>query len=429
MSSGAQIRVRILVATTALALGVGAAVAAGAAVEGGRRAAEDLRAQIARAAEIVAAGGFFASPATLRHLSTLIGADVATLDGTGPIAASDGSGGLDAAVFAAWVRGEVPPAEAGEPSVTETTLRSGPVTVALARVPRSGGAQIALVYRGHLLTAARRGALRPAALLGGAGALLAVLAALALGRSVEGAVARLREAERLAGLGRLLSGLAHEGKTPLAAFRMTADLLAERTAEPRTREALSVIADEVEKLTLFSAKLLTYAGGAAVQARPTDLEPIVGDAVALLGRQLDHLGARVAVEGPPEAGGLAAEADPIALRHVLANLVLNAAQAMPGGGEIRVRLARAGPDRVRVEVHDEGRGVAPEDRPRLFEPFFSRRPGGTGLGLAVSRTVVEAHGGRIAYAPRSPRGSVFSVELRASQALGAAEEVAAWRAS
>jgi signal transduction histidine kinase len=139
---------------------------------------------------------------------------------------------------------------------------------------------------------------------------------------------------------------------------------------------------------------------------PVRLDQAVGDVLALLDRQLVHL--RVAVDrkfdGSPTVMG-----DGGRLKRAAMNLLLNGAQAMPQGGKLTVALERTG-GRVRLAVSDTGSGVPPELRNRIFEPFVTGRPDGVGLGLALTKRIVEDHGGRVGF-ESSERGSTFWIDL------------------
>jgi signal transduction histidine kinase len=219
--------------------------------------------------------------------------------------------------------------------------------------------------------------------------------------------ARLRR-ERLAVLGEFAAGVAHEIRNPLASMRMTLQLL-ERDAAAKEAEDLRVVLDEVRRLEASVEDLLLYAGAPRLDKGSVDLAGEVRDAARVLRRQADHLGVEVAVEeapGTPRVPGDAAR-----LRTAAVNLLLNAVQASPRGGKVRARIQPAGGGVV-LEVADEGPGIPAEAGERVYEPFFTGRPGGTGLGLAVTRRIAEAHGGALSYRS-GPGGTVFRLEVPA----------------
>jgi signal transduction histidine kinase len=387
------LRRRLVLANVALATLVAGGTGAGAALAAGRAAEERVRGEISRTAAVVVQGGFLWQREALRQVARFLGAEVATLRPGGAIAVSSARPPRDGVLREA-LEG-LPAGTTERPFVREVRIAGEPATVALVAVPPFDD-RLALVYPRHVLAEARAEALLPGLISGGAGLLFAAAAGVLLTRRI------------VASLGGLLSGLAHEIKNPLAAVRMTAELLLERAESARERDALRLILDEAERLSLFSAKLLAHAKEPAVSPRVVDAAAVARDVARLLARQLEHAGARLALEAPE---GTLARADPLALRHVLLNLLLNAMEAQPQGGPVRLSVARAGGGRVAIAVEDAGPGVAPADERRLFEPFFSKKPGGTGLGLSMCRTLARAMGGSIRHERPAAGGARFVLEL------------------
>jgi signal transduction histidine kinase len=222
--------------------------------------------------------------------------------------------------------------------------------------------------------------------------------------------AKLRR-ERLAVLGEFAAGVAHEIRNPLASMRMTLQLLGDGHGGEGLRgkdaEDLRVVLDEVRRLEGSVEDLLLYAGTPLLAREPVDLAAVARDAARVLERQASHLG--VALEVEEAAGAPRAAGDPARLRTCATNLLLNAVQASPRGGKVRARCA--GTEKgIALEVADEGPGIPPEVGERVYEPFFTGRPGGTGLGLAVTRRLAEAHGGSLSYRS-GPGGTVFRLEV------------------
>lgn len=215
----------------------------------------------------------------------------------------------------------------------------------------------------------------------------------------------LRRSERLAVMGRLAAGVAHEIKNPLSAMKMTVQML--RESKPGAeREPYDLILREIERLDLVASELSAAARPGPPARDPVRLDRAVGDVLDLLDRQLAHLRVTVdrKLESPTEVKG-----DLDRLKRAAMNLVLNGAQAMPQGGSLTVALDRNG-ERVRLGVSDTGSGVPADLRDRIFEPFVTGRPDGVGLGLALTKRIVEDHGGRIGF-ETSDRGSTFWIEL------------------
>lgn len=224
-------------------------------------------------------------------------------------------------------------------------------------------------------------------------------------------------AASLAAQRRFVADASHELRTPLQAIRTNAEVLRMGGAavDPAERaQALDDIVSEAERLGRLVADLLALAradAGMHLDRVPTPLDPILADVY----RQARLLGGgrRIVLEGGP-AGTVLGDAD--ALKQLFLILVDNAIKYTPPDGEIRISSARAG-DKVAVRVSDNGRGIAPEDLPHIFERFYradrARQAGGSGLGLAIARWIVEEHGGEIAVESAPGRGTVFTVTVPA----------------
>jgi signal transduction histidine kinase len=231
--------------------------------------------------------------------------------------------------------------------------------------------------------------------------------------ALDAARARVVQSEKLAALGQLAAAIAHEVRNPLAVVRSAAQGLGE-TLPPDDAEgqrAASFIVAEVDRLTSVVGSLLAFARPLPLQTRPTAIRDVVERAVTLAGAELERKRLRLAVDESPALPVVHADGDLVC--QVLVGLLANAVEATPPGGEIVVR-ARPADGGVEVAVADGGAGVAPELRARVFEPFFTTRPNGTGLGLAVARQIVEAHGGRIDVGDRPGGGACFTVRLPAA---------------
>jgi signal transduction histidine kinase len=226
---------------------------------------------------------------------------------------------------------------------------------------------------------------------------------------------------------RLIAAVSHDLRTPLASLRLLVDAVDDGVATGETRArylremrthvaALSVLIDDLFELSRLEAGEISWS------MHQVELGELVGETVAALRAQAEERGVMVAAELPRD-GALAARANAEKLQRVLFNLVVNAIRHTPADGSVVVRAApaRDGSGAVEVEVVDDGIGVPEDERERVFEPFYrggedgaARSSDGAGLGLAIARAIVEAHGGRIWLEPAQPRGTRVRFTLPAA---------------
>ncbi len=251
------------------------------------------------------------------------------------------------------------------------------------------------------------------------GVLLALLLAANLGRSLrheriqrDRLREELRRAEHLASLGRLLAGVAHEVRNPLAGIRSTLQLWQRLPDQARPPDSMDALLGAVDRLESLVSRLLYFARSGYDNPRPVDLNALVRETVALLAARAQGQGVSWQVD--LEAKLPAVPGSSQALHQVVLNLVTNALQAMPAGGRCSCRTRALEGGRVELQVGDTGPGVPAAARAHLFEPFFTTRPEGTGLGLALCREIVVQHGGTIEFEPGP--GAVFRVTLPAETA-------------
>lgn len=224
----------------------------------------------------------------------------------------------------------------------------------------------------------------------------------------------LQQQEHLAALGRLVAAVAHEVRNPLAAMKLKIQM-AERAGYPVERFASTsrVIVEEIDRLDQLVRRLLELGRPAIARRTAVNLRQLVGDRLALQGERMALQQVDLAMEDDDEPAWI--EADPGRLAQVFDNVIQNALEAMPDGGQLTVTCdVTAGPraeQRARVSFADTGPGVPPDDRARVFEPFFSARDGGTGLGLAIAREIVEAHGGHLVIVDAAGIGATFRLDF------------------
>jgi two-component system sensor histidine kinase PilS (NtrC family) len=227
---------------------------------------------------------------------------------------------------------------------------------------------------------------------------------------------RSRKRDRLAAVGELAAGIAHEIRNSVLPISGSVQILAqEKERDPESGKLLEVIEREMENIERFVSALLRYTASQAPRLGTIDLEALAREAVE---------DARLARKGSPairiEGGPVGAQGDEDHLRQALRNLVMNAADAVGEGGTIVLRTGTDATGRPWIEVEDDGPGIPPAERERVLQPFVTSKPGGTGLGLAIVSRIVEDHEGQLRLLDGTSGGARFRIVLHP-----AAEEPAA----
>jgi two-component system, NtrC family, sensor histidine kinase HydH len=217
-----------------------------------------------------------------------------------------------------------------------------------------------------------------------------------------------RRADRLAALGQLSAGLAHELRNPLGTIRASSEVLARSLAAENevAHELAGFIATEVDRCNSLITRFLQFARPLELQLARADLAQMLDRAVALAEREAS--GIAFYRNYQPDIPPFAFDAE--LLEHAFYNLLINAAQASPPGGAVTVKT-RAGGANAEVSVIDRGCGIDPAQRDSIFNPFFTTKPQGVGLGLAIVAKIVDEHGGNITVESDPGKGSVFRVTL------------------
>jgi PAS domain S-box-containing protein len=234
--------------------------------------------------------------------------------------------------------------------------------------------------------------------------------------------AELQRASQLSFVGELAAGLAHEIKNPLAGIQGAVDILIRRRDKnDPEREALEGMRHEVQRIDSTVRALLDRARPRLVSVKATSLTDIAGRTVNLARAQLTStaMGDRnLSIEFEPPTDPITIPIDPAQIEDAVLNLIINAIEACDGDGQVTIRIFRSQNDRsdepedeAVVEVSDDGRGISEEDLSRIFNPFFTTRPGGTGLGLPAVRRIARAHRGRVEVKSSLGKGSTFSLHL------------------
>jgi signal transduction histidine kinase len=239
-------------------------------------------------------------------------------------------------------------------------------------------------------------------------------AGLARGRELE---TQLHEAEKGAVVGRLAAAIAHEIRNPLNYINLTLDHLRTTFApqDPQKAETFARLTDElkteVKRINRHITDFLKYSRPSTIELQRIDLKSEAEDALRVIQAQADECGIGMHLE--VEKNMPLAMADRESLRSVLTNLLVNGLQAIDGGGgnvRVAIRQDQDG-DRAVIEISDTGRGIAPEDIAKVFEPYYSTKETGTGLGLAIVRKAIDDHGGTISVSSKQGSGTTFTITL------------------
>ncbi len=218
---------------------------------------------------------------------------------------------------------------------------------------------------------------------------------------------QVRRADRLSAIGQLAAGLAHEIRNPLASIDGAAEVIEAGASGEVKAETLRIIRQECVRLNRLLAGLLDFARPRPPEWRDVVVREVL-DSVVELVRHSAGKNVRFETRAPEDLPTLRCDREQLA--QVVMNLALNAAQAMPGGGTVRLSAA---PDAggVLIAVADEGEGISGEQIERIFEPFFTTKVSGTGLGLAVVQQIVVRHGGTVKATRNDGRGMTFAIHL------------------
>jgi signal transduction histidine kinase len=202
------------------------------------------------------------------------------------------------------------------------------------------------------------------------------------------------------------AGLAHETRNPLNIIRGLAQMISkQQDATPEIRSKTREMIDETDRVTAQLNEFINYSRPREVRRAPTDLGAVVGEVARTLNYDIEEKSIQLQIVMEP----LSIEADEQLLRQALFNLVLNAVQAVPAKGEIRIRASKRNNEEAFIEISDNGPGVPQANRAEIFKPYFTTHAEGTGLGLSVVQQIVQAHGWDIECLPNDPAGALFRI--------------------
>jgi signal transduction histidine kinase len=217
-------------------------------------------------------------------------------------------------------------------------------------------------------------------------------------------------ATKMAALGRITSGVAHEVKNPLNAMVLQLEILKAKLAEHSTtvKPQLDTLSSEIRRLDRVVKTFLDFTRPVELRLSETDLEQMVREVFTLAEPQARQNQVRLTIEKDGPVPKLKVDRD--LFKQVLLNLVLNGCQAMPSGGELIVR-PRKSERRVELEIEDHGAGIPADVQPRIFSLFFTTKPGGSGVGLAMAYRIIQLHNGSIDFSTEPNRGTTFRIAL------------------
>jgi two-component system sensor histidine kinase HydH len=236
-------------------------------------------------------------------------------------------------------------------------------------------------------------------------------------RNLRRAETSLRRSERLAALGQLTAGLAHELRNPLGTIRASSEMLTKETAKNNPEvmaEMASFIRSEADRMNSLIGSFLTFARPLQIHALVADLRSVVADVLREQGERAKSSSVQLRFEAGDT--DLRFAFDPDTLRLALSNLVQNAIQASQPGQSVQVSARDAG-EKIEIRVTDQGCGIDREHLESIFNPFFTTKPQGVGLGLALVSKIVDEHGGKISVRSEKGMGTAFEISLPKEQPL------------
>ncbi len=229
----------------------------------------------------------------------------------------------------------------------------------------------------------------------------------------------VQRSQRLASIGRLAAGVAHEIRNPLSSIKGFATYFKERYREvPEDQKTAEVMIQEVERLNRVVGQLLEFARPMSIEEKPTSLQTLIQHSVKLIEGDLNKKQISIVTDMSPEIEKMMI--DPDRFKQVLLNLYLNAIEAMGEEGRLSVTLRRDKDGRnIRIVISDTGAGIKEVDLSHIFDPYFTSKSSGTGLGLAIVLKIIESHGGEIGVESHSGEGTTVTITLPYSREVGA----------
>jgi PAS domain S-box-containing protein len=225
---------------------------------------------------------------------------------------------------------------------------------------------------------------------------------------------QLQVSERLAALGRVTAGVAHEVKNPLNSMRLWLEVLkANMPVDPEPQQAVKMLDSEIDRLDRAVKTFLNFTKPVEINLEETDVRSLIEEVLDAARPSIAKAGLELALDLPESFPAVLLDRQLI--HQCLLNLLLNACSFTPPGGRVTVGLERKG-EFAAISISDTGKGISPEDRGKIFQLFFTTRPGGTGIGLANTFRFVQLHNGRIEFESEPGHGTTFRVELPVARA-------------
>ena len=226
---------------------------------------------------------------------------------------------------------------------------------------------------------------------------------------------QLQVSERLAALGRVTAGVAHEVKNPLNSMRLWLEVLkANMPVEPEPQQAVKMLDSEIDRLDRAVKTFLNFTKPVELNLEETDLRVLLDDVADAARPAITKAGIDLRLDFPSDVPHVLVDTQLI--HQAVLNLLLNACDFTPAGARVTLGLRRSGEFAV-ISVADSGKGIPPEDQKKIFQLFFTTRPGGTGIGLANTFRFVQLHNGRIEFESESGKGTTFRLELPLARSL------------
>jgi two-component system sensor histidine kinase HydH len=216
---------------------------------------------------------------------------------------------------------------------------------------------------------------------------------------------------RLASVGRLAAGVAHEIRNPLSSIKGFATYFKERYKNaPEDQQTANIMIQEVDRLNRVVGQLLEFARPVNVKLKPTDLNTLVDESIKLVARQATEKKITIRTNNSTQVEKIRIDSDRV--NQVLLNLYLNAIESMETGGELKIDLfSNAETNEIEISVSDTGCGIPKKDLAKIFDPYFTTKSSGTGLGLAIAHNIVEAMGGAIKVKSNPGKGTTFTIKI------------------